>query len=234
MSSFEFEPATKPFPRWWGPFSPARGVRTGFRIHRGELGVWVSRMDCQEFWSVIDSNGGRNITRTVRAQWGGGRVLLLPNGFVMKPLQQDYEIGQRVFIGQFRGSIVLKSPDGTRFDMGNPGSLRPGQIWPGPTTTGLECVILSSGALKCTWYHPTDVGRDEVHQILRGPDRGLSDGYWNAQHGRKRSGRVRITANGHVITHRKEGNEIWIPMYVGSISSQDWGDWTNWIGKECT
>src|ERR1700730_17051381 len=108
MRSFTFKTESTPFPRWLGPFSPARGTRSGFRFHQGLLGTWVSDDEGMSFWPIVDSQGARDITILVRGEWGGGRVLFLPNGFVVKPLQADDEIGQRALIGRWRGAIVLE------------------------------------------------------------------------------------------------------------------------------
>ena len=60
------------------------------------------------------ARGARDIANLVQGQWGGGRVLLLANGFVVKPLQQDIEVGQRALIGRFQGAVVLLTG---RFDL---------------------------------------------------------------------------------------------------------------------
>lgn len=141
MNTFTFQPEPQPFPRWMGPFSPARGTRSGFRFHQGRLGTWVSHNAGSTFWPVTDSRGAREIATLVRSKWRGGRVLFLPNGFVVKPLQSDDEVGQRALIGRFRGAIVLERPGQPSFDLSKPGALRPGDPWRGPATTGLECAL---------------------------------------------------------------------------------------------
>jgi hypothetical protein len=202
MTSFRFEPERRPYPRWMGPFSPARGTRSGFRFHQGRLGTWVEN-DCDlSFWPVRDSDAAELLADVVRRQWGGGRVLLLPTGLVVKPLQGDYEVGRRVAIGRFRGSIVLQRPDGDAFDLDKPGHLQPGDPWPGPKTTGLECAIQSDGSLVCRWYHPTSLGYEVITKQLHGPDRRLASAFRGARPGNQ-GGRVRVTANGHVITNRQ-------------------------------
>ena len=104
----------------------------------------------------------------VRGEWGGGRVLFLPNGFVVKPLQADNEVGKRALIGRFQGTFVLERRSQPEFDLGSPGAIRLGDPWPGPTTTGLECALQADGSLVCTWYHPTQWGRDGVSIPLPG------------------------------------------------------------------
>lgn len=233
MSSFTFKSELEPFPRWMGPFSPARGKRSGFRFDRGRLGTWVNDDFGTGFWPVVDSPGVREITALVTAKWGGGRLLFLPNGFVVKPLQDDLEVGLRVLIGRFDGAIVLERPGQSRFDLSNPGALDPGDPWPGPKTTGLECAIQSDGRLVCTWYHPSALGQDIVSEHLQGPDRSLEDGFRAARPG-EAGGRIRITANGHIITNREEGFRNWRSLYVGWIDPRSLKRWNKWIEKERT
>jgi hypothetical protein len=169
----------------------------------------------------------------VSEEWGGGRVLLLPNGFVLKPLQTDYEVGKRALIGRFHGAIVLERPDKSTFDLSKPGTIRPGDRWTGPTTTGLECAMQSDGSLACSWYHPTNMGRDVVTESLSEPDRSLVGGFRTARPG-DGGGRVRVTANGHVITNRQEKNGTWVSIYVGWTDPRAWKNWDKWIEKERT
>jgi len=232
MSTFTFDPFPRPFPRWMGPFSPARGTRSGFRFHEGRLGTWVGAAFGIGFWPVADGLGARTLAKLVREEWGGGRVLFLPNGFVVKPLQTDDEIGKRALIGRFHGPIVFERQSKSTFDLSKPGAIRPGDLWTGPTTTGLECVMQADGSLSCSWYHPTRLGRDEVTQSLRGPDPSLATGFRAARSG-DTGGRVRITANGHVITNRQE-NSTWLSVYIGWIDPGAWKHWEKWIEKERT
>ena len=231
MNSFMFEAEQRPFPRWMGPFSPARGTRSGFRFHNQRLGTWVDNEFGKAFWPIMDNPGVRSVARLVKYEWSGGRVLFLPNGFVVKPLPGDEEVGIRVLIGRYWGPIVLERPDLSRLDLSQPGSLRPGDLWPGPTTTGLECTIQYGGSLACSWYHPTQWGSDFVTETLRGPDPTLMAGMRSARHGNI-YGRVRITANGHVITNREDGYGSWVAAYVGWIDPGSWPDWANWKLKE--
>jgi hypothetical protein len=210
-----------------GPYSPARGTHTGFRFDRGRLGTRVG----PEWWSMIESPGTRKITQIVIDTWGGGRILFLPNGYVVKPLPGPDEVGKRALIGLFTGPVVLKRPHGALFDLGQPGTLRPGQSWLGPTTTGLECAIRSDGTLVGNWCHPTQWGQDNVSENLRGPDRLLADGFRTARPG-DTDGRVRVTANGHIITNRSAGSGDWEPIYVGHVERTEWTKWNRWILKE--
>jgi hypothetical protein len=233
MTTFSFAVERRPFPRWWGPFSPARGIYSGFRFHRRRLGTWLQNEHGLEFWPLLDSPGARSLARTVLDEWGGGRVLLLPNGLVIKPLQGDHEVGRRVLLGRFQGPVVLERADGGVFDLSKPGQIAPGAPWPGPKTTGLECAIQTDGSLACTWYHPTTMGRDEVRELLHGPDRSLATAFRSArpQH---TGGRVRVTANGHVITNRQQLDGAWISLYVGRIAPDSWPHQRQWIGGEDT
>lgn len=228
MSTFNFEPLNPPFPRWMGPFSPARGNHCGFRMRNGQLGVWVEDNTGQTFWTLLKSC---QFVEFVQQHWGGGRILMLPNGFVVKPLQHDYDAGIRALIGRWQGDIVLKKPNGQLFDLANPDGIEPGHPWPGPKMIGLECVIRQNGSLYCNWYHPTEWGQDEESCDLRGPDSVLAAGFHAARLGNG-VGRVRITSCGHVITNRQDRNGAWGAYYVGKIEPTSWKNWEQWIGEE--
>lgn len=228
MTPFVFEPEWRPYQRWMGPFSPARGTRSGFRFHQGRLGTWVEEEFGRRFWPIRDCRGVRLIADLVRQEWGGGRILLLPTGLVVKPLQGDHEVGRRVVIGRFRGPIVLQRPDGRTFNLNNPGDLQPGDPWVGPKTTGLECTIRSDGSLVCEWYHPTPLGRETISEPLHGIDLNLASGFGRVR-SRDGGGRVRVTASGHVITNRQTRTGEWMAFYVGRIDPASWTNWNRWI-----
>jgi hypothetical protein len=230
MSDFCFEAEDCPFPGWLGPYSPARGTSKGFRFYRGQLGTWVTREEWKEFWVMEPSRGVHELSRLVLNRWGGGRIALLPNGLVVKPLQGEYEAGRRVVIGRFHGSVVLARPDGDWFDLSNPGNLEPGERWPGPDSTGLECSIDSTGSLKCRWYHPSRYGRETVQDVLL---RGGSHLVWGFRRARPGSngGRVRVTANGQIITNRQSWDGSWAPYYVGHIDTGHLPRRPEWIER---
>lgn len=234
MTNFVFLEARQPFPRWFGPYSPSRGTYAGFRFHGGRLGAWVEKPHTRVFWPLADSSGGRALARLVLDQWGGGRVLMLPNGLTIKPLQEDQEMGRRVLIGRFRGSVVLEPPDGSHFDLGSAGTvLAPGVRWPGPKTIGLECVIEADGSLRCRWYHPTSWGWTESSAKMRGSDTRLSAGFRTARPG-DRVGRVRVTAQGIVITNRQGSTGKWSTHFVGRIPPESWPHRREWIREDCS
>lgn len=233
MTTFMYEPERRPYPRWMGPFSPARGTRSGFRFHRGRLGTWVQDEFKRSFWPVLDCRGTKLLTNLVRREWGGGRILLLPTGLVVKPLQGDDEVGRRVVIGRFRGPVVLQRPDGRTFNLNYPGDLQPGDPWTGPKTTGLECAIQSDGSLVCKWYHPTRLGKETITEQLHGADHTLASGFRRVRP-IDVGGRVRVTANGHVITNRQTWTEEWIAFYVGRIDPTSWTNWNRWTGRTST
>jgi hypothetical protein len=227
MSPLTYKSFKTPFGRWMGPFSPARGIKSGFRFHQKRLGTWVETDSGSAFWRLAQSAGAERIADVVLNHWGGGRVLLLPNGLVIKPLQDD-EVGRRALIGLFEGPIVLETPSGKRFNLNSPGPLEPGDPWPGPKTTGLECAIQADGSLIASWSHPTPYGSSQTRVPLRAKDQALAAGFKKARPG-ETGGRVRLTANGHVITNRKVGS-VWRTLYVGHIAGNSLlGDWKHWI-----
>lgn len=230
MTAFEFEPESAPLPRWMGPYSPARGARCGLRVTQGQLGAWLQTEEFEEFWLVEDGHHARQLRDLVVRRWGGGRLLFLPTGHIVKPLQENDEVGKRVLVGRFRGALVLRSPDGPTLDLAWPG-LTPGTPWPGPKTLGLEAVIAQDGALDCRWYHPSPWGRDQVEARLRERDATLADGFRRCRPSEP-AGRVRITANGHVTTNRHERDGSWTCLYVGWIDPRTWPSWDHWIKQE--
>lgn len=223
-----FTPLSYPFPRWLGPFSPARGTKSGFRFHKGRIGCWVSTGHGPSFWPLVSEPGATDISGLVLRHWHGGRVLFLPNGMVIKPLQHDSEVGRRVILGRFDGPLILLKPDGNLFDMSQPGPLRPGDPWPGPSTMGLECILTKDGSLYCKWFHPSELGCEPVRKKLRAHDRALAAAFRSARLGAS-GGRVRVAANGHIITNRQDRAEQWTCVYVGYVSPKEWGDWSHWI-----
>lgn len=231
MRPFVFKPLGPPFVRWMGPYTPGHGKHFGFRVRSGRLGTWVQSSEGNNFWPVRHCSGVRQLVEMVQRHWDGGRVLILPNGFVVKPLQGSEGTGIRALIGRCSGQIILSSPDDENFDLSNPGSVSPGDFWNGPNTTGLECAIQADGSLRCSWYHPAPYGRNTTCQVLRGPDPDLAKGFCAARPGTT-GGRVRVTACGHVITNRQQNSGEWVPAYVGWIDPKEWTQWERWIAKE--
>lgn len=225
--SFSFDPADRPFPRWLGPYSPTRGTRPGFRFHGGCLGTWVEDEDGRAFWPVRRSVGVATLEKLVLNAFSGGRVLLLPDGSVVKPLQRDVERGHRVYLGEYAGDVVLDRPDGRAFSLEKPGRLKPGDRWPGPTSIGLECTIAANGSLSCSWYHPTAYGRDDETRRMTAANPLLAQGFRAARPG-KQMGRVHVVAGGHVITNR-EIRSGWQCVYVGRIDVDKWPYIDEWI-----
>lgn len=226
--SFSFRPQQEPFPRWMGPFSPARGTNSGFRFNSRRFGCWLTDDVGREFWPLARSGGVTALESLVLGEWGGGRVLLLPNGYAIKPLQ-DEDVGKRALIGHWAGEVVLQTPGVLEFNLARPTGLAGGSNWPGPGHLGLECYLKATdGALSCQWYHPAAYGREMIKQQLRGPDRALATGFKACRPGDD-GGRVRVTANGHIITKKKQRDGSWVTLYVGFVPPGSWGNWSHWI-----
>lgn len=220
-----FKPESFPFPRWYGPYSPARGNNSGFRVRNGLLGATVVSEDGQEFWTAQQTQGVFDLVHIVRTHWQGGRVVILPNGFVVKPLQNESE---RVLIGRASDTLVLTGEGGSVFNFANLGYLTPGSAWPGPGTIGLECVIRDDGSLTTRWYRPIGYGHEETQEQIAGPSSALVAGFQRARPG-KNSGRVRVTVGGHVITSRTEHYRGLSTYYVGRILPTSFRNWNRWI-----
>ena len=228
MSEFIFEQFKWPFPRWLGPYSPARGAYYGFRLHYSRLGVWKINDDWEEFWPMEQTAGGRKLEDLILRKWGGGRVLFLPDGHVIKPLQEEYEKNIRVVIGKFSGNILLKMPNGGLFDMSDTTKYKIGGEWRGPKSTGIECTIRRDGSLITKWINPTPFGVEELTERVCGYDFALAMGFRNCRGG-KTIGRVRVTSGGLVITNKKLQNGEWQSRYVGKIDVNKWPSKAEWI-----
>lgn len=220
-----FQPETFPFPRWYGPYSPARGTNSGFRIRSGLLGATVVSENGQEFWTAQQTQGVFDLVHLVKTHWQGGRVVLLPNGFVVKPSQNDTE---RVLIGRASDALMLTGENCAVFDFSNLRHLTPGSAWPGPGTIGLECAIRADGSLMSRWYRPTEYGQEETQELITGPNPPLIEGFQRARPGES-SGRVRVTVGGHVITNREGREGDFRSYYVGRILPSIFRNWERWI-----
>ena len=64
--SVRFNPGGLPFPRWVGPYAPARGKKAGFKVLQGRLGAWVEEGDASAFWTIRTSPGG---AKPVAIRW---------------------------------------------------------------------------------------------------------------------------------------------------------------------
>lgn len=233
MSEFAFIPEKPPYPRWLGPYTPSRGSYSGFRVRNGRVGVWAGSDDGYEFWPIVESEGTRALSRLVSQQWGGGRILMLPSGVVIKPLQEEDERAKRVVIGRFGGAIVLDRNRPRRFDLSNPGPIKAGEVWPGPKSIGLECVMKPDGSLTCSWFHPADWGQDEERALLFGGNPNLAAAFRTARP-TDTGGRVRITEHGHVITNRQLHDGTWTTLYVGRVAPSDFPQPHQWMESRHT
>jgi hypothetical protein len=190
--------------------------------------VWGSSETEFSFWPVKENQGVRRLREIVQSRWGGGRLLFLPTGHVIKPLQADIEVGKRVVVGRFEGEMVLTDSDGRDFNLENPG-LTPGDRWPAPHTMGLETVLESDGSLRCDWSHPSPTGREVVNATLCKGPAALIDVFRRYRPG-DQAGRVHLMPYGHVVTNHVQRDGSWRSSYIGFIEPLTLGDWNRWIG----
>lgn len=224
-----FSPEGWPFPHWKGPYSPSRGKWSGFRVRNERLGAWSSANGRLSFCPIHETAGVNDLTKLVIRHFkGGGRVLMLPSGHVIKPLQEYEERGKRVFIGRFKGAFKLNVGD-ERIDLETTGPFAPGDPWPGSGTIGLECTIGGDGSLTTRWQQPSEYGSDLYREKITGPDQRLASGFRKARP-HDEVGRVRVTVGGHTITNRKVG-EIWKTFYVGRVDPARLENWNRWIER---
>jgi len=223
--SVRFNPGGLPFPRWVGPYAPARGRKAGFKVLQGRLGAWVGEGDASAFWTIRPSPGAAQLERLVCQHWRGGGLAILPDGAIVKPDPDD--VGVRHYLGQLEGDAVLLDPDGGEFCITSPGRLAPGQAWRGPSGIGIECVLKADGSLETTWSSPAPFGTTSVSETVVSPNAPLLAGFRAARPGQS-SGRVRVTPGGHVITNRQVRGE-WQCCYVGRIDVGQWLHDADWI-----
>jgi hypothetical protein len=122
---------------------------------------------------------------------------------------------------------VLEKPDGGTFDLAAPGPLTPGDRWPGPSTTGLACVIdARTGTLRAESVVPTAEGLLQTTFEVWKADPVLARGFSLARP-YEGGGRVRVTANGHVITNRQRRGQ-WECVYVGLVDVAKWPHVADW------
>ena len=223
-----FEPETTPFPAWLGPYSPARGNRSGFRVKYGVLGAWVTTDYGQTFCAAERTAGTARLAELVRARWSGGRIEFLPGGIVVKPLQDESERGRRVVLGRYTGSFRLHT--GARpIDFSATAGFVPGTEWQGPGSVGLECRIRPDGSLVSRWTHPSRFGEERHEALVFGPNPALFAAFRRVRR-YDTGGRVRITLGGHVITSRETGYG-WAPFYVGRVDPAQFRNSSTWLER---
>ena len=234
MEELHFKPSSPPFDYWFGPYSVRKG-KSGYTI-RGSIGngglyTQVQDDNWQETWKVL-STGVHELVELVQKEFnGGGGISILPNGFVIKPLQDEHDVGWRQIIGRIYGTVVLGRGDASLFGFDSLSELEPGDAWEGPKTTGLVCTIRNNGSLDCKWLRKTQFGEEKVSEKLRVSDPELRAGFRKARPNDS-GGRVRVQASGHVITNREVGYRKWSTFYVGHIDPNTWKcDWNSedWV-----
>ena len=228
MSDLQIEVQKQPFLSWLGPYSPARGMSHGMRFPGGKLGVWSNTATGRELWTVQRNVAVDRLTKAVMQTWGGGRLLFLPNGYIVKPLPGNEDRNKRVLVGTFAGSVVLEDPEGEEFDLSDPWDDTPGSAWDGPSTLGLECALEADGSLRCNWSQPDEYGRTETSCRLAGPDAARARDFRAARPGDS-TGRVHITANGCVTTNVNVGNAGWQTRFVCRVDPDELDDWSHWL-----
>jgi len=228
----KFTPYTKPFPFWYGPYSPARGNTTGFRIKYGKLGVWVYADKKRAFWLANQTSEMQGLAALVVQNWAGGRVLFLPCGYVAKPLQADIDRGKRVIIGEYSGEFSI-SGAGNNIDFSQENILSPGSKWPGPTTIGLECIFdAGDGSFATRWYSPGNTGKPWVlykRKIATANNQFVST--FRSVRPSDAKGRVRLTVGGHVITS-VQSQGTWKCFYLGKIDTSQFRDWDQYLTRK--
>ena len=238
VTVFQFTPLGFPYPLWHGPYAVVPGRSNGMRVRRGAIEAQLWRNGYCETWVIDDSPGARSLVALVQASYGGGRLLLLPNGAVIKPVPRSSE-GERRLLGHWWGSLTLVSPFGQRIctteanvlahaRSDSPRSIRPGDPWPGPATTGLRCRLDPSGSLFARTWQASQWGRTEVEYPIAAANSLLSMCYRLAG-GHGSGGSVRLLEGGHVVMpyHDTDGGMARYVGYVLPSSLPSISDWKN-------
>ncbi len=224
-----FAPYTTPFPSWLGPYTPARGTTSGFRVKNGKLGAWVYSDEGGQFWSANQTSGTERLEKLVKQHWRGGRIMFLPCGYVVKPLQDEDERGMRVVIGEYKGEFLL-SYGREKIDFSQGSEFVPGSEWSGPKSIGLECTFRIDGSISTNWYQPSDFGREEYTERIAEADKEFISIFRRVRP-YDSIGRVRLTIGGHVITN-KETPGGWKSFYVGRLDTSQFRDWERYLRRK--
>lgn len=191
----------------------------GLSMRGGEISVREPASDGSgEAEWVFESNSSvERFIRAVSAEYGGGRLLFLATGQVIKPCNAEDETCMRVLAGTFKGSLLFAGPDGEMFDLSEPGCDTAGEDWTGPSTIGLECVLKEDGRLTCEWKHPEGL---YSNACVYGPSPALANAFRKARPGAV-SGRVHLMPHGHVVTKWQAGYGRWKCSYVATLNPKD-------------
>lgn len=218
--------AKYPFREWLGPYSPSRGSDHGFRVRGGELVCYRKGRWSTSEWRA-DGEGVSELVELVARWWQGGRIMILPDGHVIKPLR-DEDTGRRVLIGRIRGHIFLEGPDGDELDLCHP-ELDPGAVWEAPHSIGLECTIGPERLLRASSQRA--VGREIRTEefTVYGPDASLYRAFRTARRAHL-GGRVHVLYGGAVLTYAKVGS---LPRfrYLGQLDVARWPYDRKWVGR---
>jgi hypothetical protein len=232
MTNLQVEVVGPPFQRWIGPYSPRRG-KPGLSLREGVIAsIELGASSFEETtWTLESTPSLESAIAVWRRYFGGGRLLFLPSGDIIKPLSEEDERNKRVLVGRFTGAPRFVANDKWKSvcDLAKPDVLRRADAWTGPQSIGLECVIKEDGSLHCEWQGPTEEGELIQRRCILGPDRDRIRGFRMARP-RDSGGRVHLTACGQIYTKwntaakRETGGE-WRCAYLGKVdvSELDFG-----------
>jgi len=208
------------FKRWKGPWKARRGKTSGSTVVGGRFRAYLQDPDVAEYWVAVQTPGIQKIQRTVVNYWTGGKVLISPGGWAIKPLASDPST--RYVLGKVEVPLKYKTSTGETFDMGNHG-VKPGAPWPGPYA-GTECVLHSDGSLM------SEVNEDDVNYDVDvyPPSPELARAF-NVARPTTSAGRVLVTEGGLVLTKREDAWGDWRSCYVGTLDLNRWVMEDSWI-----
>jgi hypothetical protein len=224
MTTLQVQLLGPPFQRWVGPYSPRRG-KSGLSLRLdGISSIEPAMSGSGEIgWKLQESSSLERAILAWRRSFGGGRLLFMPTGEILKPLSEEDERNKRVLVGRFSGSPRFVADDSGRSicDLASPDVLRRADAWTGPHAIGLECILKVDGSLHCEWYGPAEEGHIIQRTCILGPSRNRFIGFRMVRP-RDSGGRVHLTACGHLYTKWLTGTpqdrvREWRCAYLGKV-----------------
>ena len=220
-----FIPVKFPIPYWSGPYSPAAGKMTGMRVRKGYAGAWCDTIVGLKFFHFEKSNGADSLSSLVKVNFNdGGRIVILPNGYVIKPENDKVKVGYQRLIGKIKGEITIPQIY-ENFVLGPTSKFEAGSKWKGPHGGAIRCTIKDDGSIHTKWSVPNDKGASEYKKQLTGPNLTLLSQVESIEKKIGAKGRVYYWYGGHLTTADHQ-------LYIGKVACNTLDANTDWFEEE--
>ena len=221
----KFIPVKFPIPYWTGPYSPAAGVKTGTKVKFGYAGAWCDTKVGLKFRTFEKSEGADLLSKLVINEFnGGGRIVILPNGYVLKPENDDDAVGYQRLIGKIEGDIIFPLIK-ENFKLGPAIEFELGSKWEGPLGGAVKCTVGDDGAIHTSWSVPCETGAKEYHKQLTEPNIALTGQINEIKRKYGDFGRIYYWYGGHLTTAKHE-------RYIGKVNCNSLDSKTEWFEME--